>query len=169
MKPARVLTLALLLAAVGCRSEFFSESGTMASTGNYRNTWNWHPQGCTRDPFDGLPVGESKSIVTLLWENPGVRDPTLGSPEKAPDAPLRLEFTPAPGAAAGEVAATLHTIDNPGLSLDNRVCSTLRLRTHEHSAAHPGGRPMLSGELHLDCRVNDSHYTADLEFSHCEY
>ena len=91
-----LLTVAVL-AATGCQSGFFSERGTMASDGPYPNTWKWHPQGCTRDPFDGLPVGQSKSIVTLLWANPGLRDPSLSIPSKSPDAPLRLEFMPAPG------------------------------------------------------------------------
>jgi len=168
MKPVAAVPLAVLLAITGCRSEFFSESGTMASVGNYRNTWQWHPQGCTRDPFEGLPIGKSKSILTLLWENPGLRDSSLANPGSAPDAPLRLEFLPDPG-APDQVIASLHTIDRAGIPLNKAVCSTLRLRTREHPALHPAGRPTLSGELHLDCRANDSHLTAHIEFSRCEY
>jgi len=163
------LVIAVLLAATGCQSEFFSERGTMTSVGSWRNTWQWHPQGCTRDPFDGQPVGRSHSILTLLWENPGVRDAKLANPNLSPDAPLRLEFMPAPNASHGEVVATLHTIDNGGILLDNKVCSTLKFATQEHPALRRFGRPTLSGQLELDCRANASHITAHIDFERCEY
>jgi hypothetical protein len=169
MKTVAAVAVAVLVALTGCQSEFFSERGTMTSVGNYRNTWQWHPQGCTRDPFDGLPVGKSQSIVTLLWENPGLRDPSLANPNKAPDAPRRLEFMPAPGGPPGDVVATLHTIRHGGILLDKSVCGTLQLQTSEHPALHPGGRSVLSGELHLDCRANNSHITAHVQFERCEY
>ena len=164
-----VLGLALLLAATGCQTDTFTEHGTMRSVGNYRNTWQWHPQGCTRDPFDGLPIGKSRSILTLLWENPGYRDPKLANPNHAPDAPLRLEFMPARGDESGQVAATLHTIDTGGVLLDNSDCSTLKLQTQEHAAGVTGRRPTMSGELELDCHANDSHITAKVQFERCEY
>jgi hypothetical protein len=169
MTRACVSGLALLLIATGCRSNSFSEHGTMRSEGNYRNTWQWHPQGCTRDPFDGLPIGKSRSILTLLWENPGFRYPRLANPNFSPDAPLRLEFMPARDGSDGQVEATLHTIDTGGILLDRSVCSTLKLQTQEHAADVAGGRPTLWGELELDCRANGSHITAEVQFERCEY
>ena len=162
------LALAVLLATTGCQSEFFTEHGTMTSTGTWRNTWQWYPQGCTRDPFDAQPMGQSKSIVTLLWENPGLRDVRLANKEHSPDAPLRLEFMPAPN-APGRVQATLHTINTGGILLDDKVCSTLKLTTQEHPAVRASGRPNLSGDLDLDCRANASHITAQISFERCEY
>lgn len=169
MNEARAASLLLLLVAVGCNSDTFTEQGAMRSQGNYRNTWQWHPQGCTRDPFDGLPVGNSKSIVSLIWENPGFRDVKLSNPNWSPDAPLRMDFEPARSGDRGEVQATLHTIDTGGILLDKSVCSTLKLQTQEHAAGQAGGRPTLSGELELECRVHDSHMTATIQFQGCEY
>ena len=166
MKFAFVLTL--LLALTGCQSEFFSERGTMTSVGDWRNTWQWHPQGCTRDPFDGQPVGQSKSIMTLVWENPGLRDVRLANPDHSPDAPLRLEVEPDPR-APGRVRATLHTIDTGGILLDEKVCSTLRLNTQEQPAVRASGRPTLSGDLKLDCYAHESHITANISFQRCDY
>jgi hypothetical protein len=164
-----VLAMAVLLAATGCQPDVFTERGTMSSVGSWRNTWQWHPQGCTRDPFDGQPVGKSKSILTLVWENPGLRDIRLANPNWSPDAPLRLEFAAASGGAPGEVVATLHTIDTAGILMDRRTCSTLKLTTAEHPPLRPSGRPTLSGELELDCRANESHITAKVSFQRCEY
>ena len=158
-----------LLASAGCRSGFFTERGTMQSEGRYPNIWKWPPQGCTRDPFDGLPVGKSRSILTLLWANPALRDANYGIPSRSPDAPLRLEFILAPSAAPGAVVATLHTIDKGGIVLDKSDCTTLDLHTQEHPPVHAGGRPTLSGQLELDCHANESHITASVQFEHCEY
>ena len=169
MNVARAVCLLPLLVATGCNSDAFTEQGALRSQGNFRNTWQWHPQGCTRDPFDGLPVGKSKSIVSLLWENPGLRDIKLANPNWSPDAPLRLDFEPAASGNPGELQATLHTIDSGGYLLDKSVCSTLKLQTQEHPASHPGGRPTLSGVLELDCSAHDSHITATIQFQNCEY
>ena len=162
------LALAVLLVLTGCQSEFFTESGTMSSSGSWLNTWQWHPQGCTRDPFDGKPVGQSKSIMTLIWENPGLRDVRLANPNHSPDAPLRLEVEPDPR-APGHVRATLHTIDTGGILLDEKVCSTLKLHTQEQPAVRASGRPTLSGELELDCHAHESHITVSISFQRCEY
>jgi hypothetical protein len=162
-----LLAIVVLLGLTGCESPFFSEHGTMSSTGSWRNTWQWHPQGCTRDPFDGQPVSKTKSVLTLLWENPGLRDVKLSNPNWSPDAPLRLEFEAS--GPADDVVATLHTIDNGGILLDKRACTVLKLQTTERPAVQPGGRPTLSGDVDLDCRANESHIVAKVSFERCEY
>ena len=101
----RGLVTIAILALTGCSNGFFTEKGSMQSVGPYPNIWNHRPEGCTRDPFDGLPVGQSRSILTLLWGNPGLRDPNFGVPSHSPDAPLRLEFVPGPDASPGSVIA----------------------------------------------------------------
>lgn len=168
-RPVLLAAGALVLCASGCSGGFFTETGAMQSDGPYPNSWKWHPQGCTRDPFDGLPVGQSRSILTLLWANPGLRDAKLTNPLASPDAPLRLEFVPAAGEAPGAVAATLHTIHQAGILLDQSDCSKLELKTQEHPPARPGGRPTLAGQLELDCHANQSHLTAHIQFELCEY
>ena len=168
MNATRVAFLCLLLLATGCRSDHFTQHGNLRSQGNFRNTWQWHPQGCTRDPFDGLPVGQSRSIATLVWANPGLRNSRLSNPNNAPDAPLRLEML-APDGQPGEVVATLHTVDQGGILLDKNSCSRLTLHTQENPPDHAGGRPTLSGQLQLDCRTNESHLTANIKFDRCEY
>jgi len=169
MRLAAAVALAMLLAATGCNSEFFSERGTMTSAGSWRNTWRWHPQGCTRDPFDGLPLGKSKSIVTLVWMDAGARDPSLANSNTSPDFPLRLEIESAQDGTPGRVVATLNTRDHVGILLDSSVCTALRLQTQEHPALRPSGRPTLSGELELDCRATDSRIAAHIAFERCEY
>jgi len=168
MNAVRVASLSLLLLATGCRPDHFTEHGNLRSQGNFRNTWLWHPQGCTRDPFDGLPVGQSRSIATLLWANPGLRNSKLSNPNHSPDAPLRLEMQ-APEGQPDEVVATLHSVDQGGILLDKTSCSTLTLHTQENPPNHAGGRPTLSGELQLDCRTDESHLTATIKFDRCEY
>ncbi len=169
MNATRFACLSLLLLATGCRSDHFTQRGSLRSQGNYRNTWQWHPQGCTRDPFDGLPVGQSRSIATLLWANPGLRNSKLSNPNNSPDAPLRLEMLAARDAQPDEVMVTLHTVDQGGILLDKTSCSTLNLQRHENPPDHPGGRPTLSGELQLDCRANQSRITGKMQFERCEY
>ena len=168
MSRRRLWTITLL-AMTGCSSGFFTGKGSMQSVGPYPNIWKHRPEGCTRDPFDGLPVGRSRSILTLLWGNPGLRDPHFGNPSTSPDAPLRLEFMHIPDARPGAVAATLHTIDRAGILLDKSNCSKLELHTQEHPPVRAGGRPTISGQLELDCRANNSHLTATVQFERCEY
>ena len=163
-----VLTL-VALALTGCSGGFFAEKGTLESVGTSHNTWKYRPQGCTRDPFDGQPVGKSRSIVTLLWGNPALRNPHFGPPGQTPDAPLRLEFMPAPGGAEGEVVATLHTLYQGGILLDKSNCRKLQLQTQERPPDRAGARPTLAGQLELDCRADTSHLTAKMRFAHCEY
>ena len=169
MSSVRAASLLLLWLAIGCKRDAFTEHGSVRSRGNYRNTWQWHPQGCTRDPFDGLPVGESKSIATLLWAPPGLHKSLHGDQSNAPDAPLRLELLAARDGQPDDVVATLHTVHRGGILLDKMVCTTLKLHTQEHPADHAGGRPTLSGELQLDCHANDSHITANIQFEQCKY
>ena len=169
MNAIRVASLSLLLLATGCHSDIFIEHGSLRSEGNYRNTWQWHPQGCTRDPFDGLPVGQSSSIATLLWANPGLRNSKLSNQDHSPDAPLRLEMLAPRDGPSGEVVATLHTVDQGGILLDKHSCTKLTLQTQENAPDHTGGRPTLSGQLQLDCRANESHITAKIQFERCEY
>lgn len=169
MKVAWAAGLSLLLLATGCRSDAFTEHGSVRSEGSYGDTWQWHPQGCSRDPFDGLPMGQSKSIATLLWAPPGLRNSKFANVFHSPDAPLRLELLPTRDGEPGDVVATLYTVHRGGILLSKTACSTLKLQTQEHPADHAGGRPTLSGELQFDCHANDSRLTADIEFARCEY
>jgi hypothetical protein len=166
--PSLVLGVAFLLGVTGCWREPFRAQGTLASDGPGR-TYRWRstPQGCTRDPFDGLPPNRSKSIVTLLWQNPGVRDPKLDNRDTAPDAPLRLDFSRTDSAPGH--SATLHTILKAGVRLDPGACGSFHFRTYEESADPPGGPSALGGEVAFDCRVDGSRYTADVHFHGCEY
>lgn len=122
------------------------------------------PQGCTRDTFDGRPPGQSTSVLTLLWSDPGKRDGKLDNTTVAPDAPMRVEVARTPG-----VVATVYTKQTGGTRLDAGVCRTLRLETWEEVARYPEGRATLAGTLAMDCTAGGSHVIADLRFSGCEY
>lgn len=169
MNIARGAVLSLLLVATGCQNDIFSEKGSLRSQGDWRNTWQSHPEGCKRDPFDGSPVAQSRSIATLLWAHPGLRNSKLTNPRFSPDGPLRLELQPDGAGQPGDVVATLHTTQKGGILLNKAACSTLKLETQEQPADHIGGRPTLSGEVQLDCRANGNHITGTIKFQRCEY
>jgi hypothetical protein len=110
---------------------------------------------------------QSKSILTLVWEDPGMRDSMVDNTWAAPDAPMRLEFSRSD--AGPEPTATLHTRYRAGIPLDPRVCSTFHIETHEQPAIAPETRTSLSGELALDCHADGNRITANVRFQHCEY
>ena len=163
-----LLALAITAGLIGCGPPGFRAHGEVASAGpDDRDNWRSPPQGCSRDPFDSLPPDKSKSILTFVWEDPGMRDPKVDNTWAAPDAPMRLEFSRSD--APPGVSATLHTRYKAGIPLDRRVCSTFHLETHEQPAKPPATRPLLAGELALDCRADGNHITANVRFEHCKY
>ncbi len=164
MKPALLALLSSLLAVTGC-GKFFYARGSLASDGGTIGTWSSTPQGCSRDPVDGRPPAQSSTVLTFLWNDPSMRDPLRDLHRfHAPNAPMRLELWREPGYALKlDTVKTLHT------RLDPTVCSTLKVETHETPKTIPEGRPTLSGTLQLDCRVADSHLTANIAFKRCDY
>ena len=165
MKLAAWSVLALLFAVAGCKRSFTSQ-GSIASQGSGINTWHAQFQGCTRAPFDALPAGQTRSILTFIWQDPGIRDPAMDHHLlDHPDFPMRLEFS---RSDRGTVA-TLHTLRSAGILLDRTVCSTFDLQTQEQALATPGSRASLSGALALECGVKQGHITANLHFENCKY
>jgi hypothetical protein len=164
-----LLAFALALAAgvTGCEPSFRAH-GNVSSVGPAsKDNWRSTPQGCTRDPFDGRPPDKTRSILTLLWEDPSMRDPKFYDTGTAPDSPMRLEFSRAD--SVSQISATLHTRYKAGVPLDTRVCSAFHLTTHEQPAQLPTTRPSLSGELALDCQAAGNHIAASVRFQGCEY
>jgi hypothetical protein len=157
--------LTLVLPFTGCGRGFFTVHGSLANQGGPGNTWRTTPEGCTRDPFDGKPSDKSTSILTLLWQNPAIRNPHLTDPYKSPDAPLRLEFS----RSTTGVTATLHTRKRAGIALNASDCTLLRLDTEEHPPRRANSLPSLSGTLALQCHANRSDISADLTFTGCQY
>ncbi len=159
-----VAACALLLA--GCDPGFFKAEGTVASDGGGLGRWTSAPEGCSRDPFDGLGRAHTRSVLTLLWNDPSVKDPLRDKHRAtAPDAPMRLEIA----RAATGYEATLETVKSVGTRLDGSVCGRLEVETAEHRAEFREGQRTLSGTVKMDCRVKGSHLTADVQFSRCDY
>jgi hypothetical protein len=166
--------LALLLTIVcpilgysvlGCAPGRFRVQGEVAATGWPITDWHSKPDGCTRDPFDGLPEDKTGSILTFIWEDPLLAHPVKH--DREPEAPYRLEWEHSRD--TGQLQATLHTRYNAGLLLQAQHCSRLSLRTEQHPGAVPGEKTSLSGEMHLDCRSGPAHITGDLRFQNCQY
>jgi hypothetical protein len=152
MRP-RLLLIAAALGLTGCNRGFFAAKGAVASEGPARiDNWNSTPQGCIR-----AGIAKPNVLFAFVWENPGVRDPSVDNTWAAPDAPMRLEFS-----RAQPVTATLQTIRHNGISLDAANCSVLRLQTSEHADA-------LSGTVALDCSAHGNHLTANVTFERCHY
>jgi hypothetical protein len=169
LTPRTLLALALALVAgtTGCQPSFRANGNVSSAGPAGKDNWRSAPQGCTRDAFDGLPPDKTRSIVTFLWEDPGMREPKMQNWWVAPDSPMRLEFSRADSGPG--ISATLHTRYKAGIPLDPAVCGTFRLQTYEQLATAPATRPSLSGELALDCRVEGNHINASVRFEHCEY
>jgi len=162
---AAATLLAASLALTGC-NRYFAAKGVVASPEGHLGAWSSTPQGCTRDPFDGLPISQTSSILTFLWEDPGTYDPLRG-PHRltAPDAPMRLTLAHAGPAYAIQI----DTVKTEGTHFQSTACTTFALDTHETPKTIPEGRPTLSGSLRFDCRANSSHITADIHFQRCQY
>jgi hypothetical protein len=163
----RSALLVLSLFLTGCIRRSFSSHGVVANSGpTSRDTWRSSPQGCTRDPSDGKPIGQSQTLFSLIWEDPGHRDPKLANRDKAPDAPLMLDVLQPP---TGPTVVILHTRYQAGMRLDAATCSQLRITTEEHPAVEPAPRPALSGTLTLNCTLPGRSITAQVTFDRCEF
>ena len=138
----------------------------MASHGGALGTWRTTPEGCTRDPFDGLPASESTSVLTFLWDDPGIRDPLrdLHRPTEL-DLPLRLQVA----RAAGGYSLQLDNVKTRGTHFDSGTCATLTVETHETPRTLPEGKPTLAGSIRFDCPTDGGRVTADIHFQRCEY
>ncbi len=160
------LTSLVLASLIGCNRYVFSAHGTVASDGGALGQWGAKPQGCSRDPQDNLPIGQTYSLFTLLWEDPASHDPAREQHESiAPDAPMRLDVA----RTASGFSATLNTVKTHGTVLDASNCSVFRADTQEHKPDIREGKPSLAGHLQMDCRTQGSHVTADVTFTRCEY
>ena len=156
--------LCFVLSLTGCN--VFAARGTVSSDGGELGQWASKPQGCSRDPQDNLPIGQTSSLFTLLWEDPASHDPAREQHRAiAPDAPLRLDIARAgPG-----FTATLNTVKTRGTVLDSSTCSLFRADIQQHKPDIPEGKPTLAGHLQMDCRTQASHITANVTFTRCEY
>jgi hypothetical protein len=160
-----MLALLAVCCVAGCTRDAFQSRGTIGSEGDRINNWRTKLEGCTRAPFDGLPIGQTRSILTFVWEDPGFRDPLMDRHLDHPDYPMRLEFS----RGADGPTATLHTMRSSGIPLNPKVCTTFDLKTSEKPSATPEGRPSLSGQVQLECGVKQGHIVADLHFDNCRY
>ena len=161
----RGLPLLACLALTSC-NRYFSANGTLASSGGDLGTWRWTPQGCSRDAFDGLPAGASSSVVTFLWNDPGVRDPLRDLHRAtAPDVPMRLEVERVPTG----YTLKLDTVKVQGTQIDSRVCSSFAVDVHQAAPDLPEGKPTLAGRVRFQCPSNGGTLTADIRFQRCAY
>jgi hypothetical protein len=165
LKPILVLPLLLALGLAGCARDGFRSRGTIASEGTGIENWRESFQACTRAPFDGLSGSQTRSIVAFVWKEPQFPRPVVAPSVFHSDLPMRLEFS---RGNQGTVA-TLHTLSHPGIRLDAKVCSTLDLKTQEDAPSTAEGRPSLSGEVALECGVEQAHIVAKFRFEGCKY
>ena len=162
--------ICLVLSLTGCYR--FSARGTVASDGGTLGQWNSKPQGCSRDPQDALPVGQTASLFTFVWEDPASHDPAREQNRAiAPDAPKRLDVA----RTGSNLTVTLNTVKTHRTIFDAATCSLLRADTDQHKPDIREGKPTLAGHLQMDCRISagtgdsPSHLTADVTFTRCEY
>ena len=167
------LAAGLLAGLVGCRMNGFRARGELASAGGELGTWRSTPIGCSRDPFDGLPPGESKSVVTLIWEDPARNDSDMVRDRDRwtrQDAPLRLELGRGAKGNAGSYIGSLAMVRATGTTrLDGSVCKELSVETSERPGRFEESKPALSGTLRMDCRVKGSRLTGAVRFEGCKY
>ena len=155
----------MCLTLPGCGS-YFTASGKIASSGGDLGTWRESPEGCSRDPFDGLPAGESSTILTFLWNDPGVRDPLRDLHRStAPNFPMRLEVARAPTG----YTLKLDTVKTKATEFDSRTCTSFVVETQEAAPDIREGKPTLAGSVRFSCPANGGTLTADVRFKRCDY
>ncbi len=161
-----VLLVTVLACLTGCFRYVFSAHGTVASDGGALDQWDSKPQGCSRDPQDSLPIGQTSTLFTFLWEDPASHDPAREQHRAiAPDAPKRLDVA----RTGSGLTATLNTVKTHGTVFDSSNCSLLHVDTQQHKPDIREGKSSLAGHLQMDCRTQGSHLTADVTFLRCEY
>ena len=160
------LLLGSLCVVTGCERHYFKATGALTSDGGRLFAWTRPVQGCSPDPLDGLPPNKSSTLFTLYWDNPVDRDKEVRHNAPPENLLQRLEVFRTRDGLAGSLRTTLIA---PDTVLDSSVCSTFHATTSPGDPVIAGGRPTLSGTLDLDCRVDDSHLTAHVRFSGCEY
>jgi hypothetical protein len=167
----RLVAMAAVIAAVaslsGCEKHYFKSRGAITSSGGELAAWTRQVQGCSPDPLDGLPVGQSITLFTFYWDNPVERDLLHVKKVTPPNNLLeRLEIK----RQGSGIQGTLETAKiKPDTVLDSTDCSTIRATTRPGRPVIQGGRPTVDGTLDLDCQVAGSHLTASVKFSGCEY
>jgi hypothetical protein len=161
----RGLALLACLALAGC-GRYFSASGTVASSGGDLGVWRQTPEGCSRDPFDGLPAAESSSVLSFLWNDPSVRDPLRDLHRStAPDFPMRLELARVPTG----YTVRLDTVKTQGTHFDSRACTSFSVEVHQAPPDIAEGKPTLAGRVRFICPANGGTLTADVRFKRCDY
>lgn len=175
--------LALTLALCGCQRSFYAVQGKLESHGGPLGQWSLAPEGCSIAPFDGLPVDSSGSVVEFVWEHgrpslwrkQGPEDRWAQGPDyldisRAAKPSQAVNRTPAYvelNAANGITASVKLVQTRPALQLNAETCNVLRLDSHPGPPVLPGAPASLEGHLVLDCSVNGSHLTGDLDFRGC--
>ncbi len=167
----RIIWLLLLDGSVlmaGCGRHVLPVQGFLTSTGRDLGVWRSQPDGCSRAPFDGLPIGQSRSIITFLWQDRTFIDPVRQTHDDpaTPQAPVRLEVA---REGSGYVASLATAKTDAATRLDTHLCSVLRLQSQEGPKVIREGKPTLRGRLQLDCTLKGGRLAADLTFAGCGY
>ena len=158
-----IACFAVCIVTAGCGRYFFA-SGKVASSGGDMGAWRSTPQGCSRDPFDGLPPGASSSVLTFLWNDPAVRDP-LRDQHRVPDTPMRLELERVPTG----YTIKMDTVKTHGTEFDSRTCNRFAVDVHEAAPDIPEGKPTLAGSVRFSCPAAGGNLMADVRFKRCDY
>ena len=159
--------LLILLALLGCHRGLFNAKGQVGTDGPAFGTWASPPQGCSRDPMDGLPDSQTSTLATFFWEDPAdhnimLRDHHM---DVVPDAAQQLNLIRVPGG----YSVRIKTVQTAGTLLTAKDCSTFKIDTHEQPAGFAGGRPALGGEVHLECSYQQSRVFANFTFDRCDF
>ena len=162
-----LLLVATVLFLGGCERHYFQSKGAIASSGGDLAHWSRPLQGCSPDPIDGRPIGQSSTLFTLYWDNPVERDVLHVRRIRPPNNLLeQLEVSRQNGHLLGLMKTARLDQD---VVLDASDCSTFKVTTTSDRPVIAGGRPTIDGTLDLDCQVAGSHVTAAVTFSGCEY
>jgi hypothetical protein len=186
------ILLAILWPAVGCSRGFFQVSGVVSSEHGVLGTWEATPDGCSRDPLDGLSAARTRTLATFIWEPKDRRDRHQKSLRHGLlehgwlyATPRRLEISRLPPGWTNPFPQPVQTLTHPapgppllasmstqgisGVAWTNTSCTVLQLDTKEEKPGIARGRPALGGTLRMDCTAQGSHITADLHFSRCDF
>ncbi|ADW67098.1 hypothetical protein [Granulicella tundricola] len=162
MKKLALVGLVLLM---GCGPRLYSGKGVVAGSGGTLGNWSHPPAGCIRD--SAYQDEGQRSVATFLWKDLRILEPGPGYNDIwKNDTPIRLDLQRDGDGYTGVLRTFKQQL---GWRIDKTACSEFEFTPHEGPAREPKGRPVLDGELKMDCAVAGGRLTANVSFKGCGY
>jgi hypothetical protein len=161
----RRLALIGLVLLMGCGSKLYSNKGGMTGAGGALGNWSQSPVGCIRN--SAYKNEGQRSVATFLWRDQRVLESGPGYNDIwKNDTPIRLDLQQEGSGYTGVLRTFKH---QSGWRIEKSSCAQFEFTSSERPAREAKGRPVLDGELKMDCAVAGGRATADISFAGCGF